>query len=161
MLTAVLMMVLCGTVYGARPFTVEGLSDYETVEVVASWWPDPNGGLGVLFATDSSTAKGTDENFAIGPCITFSLSKAAASLLGTVLPAVTVPEDIPVEVYGRGAVTWDINNDGLMTFRGATGIVLTENATVQPAVWAEYVKPEGGDRELRALFGVTVRLGKQ
>lgn len=143
-------------------WSVDGGFDYETVQVSASWWPDPNGGVGMLFVTDSAVSEDTGDNYALGACATFRLDAAYRAALGTILPALEVP-DIPLTTYGRLGVTWDINDDGDATFLVATGAMLFPDRFVQPTIWAEWVRPEGSadeDKELRALFGVTIWLGK-
>ena len=166
MLVAVLC-VLCSTVYGldlgSNRFTVDGAFDYETSQVAASWWPDPNGGIGVIAVTDSSISGETQDNYAIGPCVTFSLTEAYRALFSTVLPAINLPADVPFAMYGRLGLTWDIDDDADLSFIGATGIMLMSDSTFQPTIWAEYVVPEGSadeEQEVRTMFGVTIWIGK-
>lgn len=143
--------------------TIDGAFDYETVQIAASWWPDPNGGLGVLFVTDSAISEDTGDNFALGACATFRLDEAYKSLVGTILPALELPS-VPLTTYGRLGVTWDVNDDGDMTFVAATGAMLFPDRIVQPTIWAEYLRPEGSaneEPEARAMFGVTIWLGWQ
>lgn len=143
--------------------TLDGAFDYETVQLAASWWPDPNGGLGVLFVTDSSISEDTDDNFALGACATFRLDEAYKALVGTILPALEIP-NVPVTTYGRLGAMWDVNDEGDMTFLAATGAMLFPDRMVQPTIWAEWLVPEGSadeEREVRAMFGVTIWLGFQ
>lgn len=156
-IVALLIVAPC---YGAK-WTIEGAFDYEDVQLAGSWWPDPNGGVGILFRTDSAVTEDTEDNFAIGPQATFQLDKAYRAIFGTVLPALTLP-DVPLTTYGRIGLTWDMDG-GDMTFILGTGAMLFPDRTVQPTIWAEYVRPEGSsseDQEVRALFGVTIWLGR-
>lgn len=141
--------------------TVEGAFDYETVQLAASWWPDPNGGVGLLFVTDSAISEDTGDNFAVGACTTFRMDAVYRGLFGTVFPALEVP-DAPAETYARLGVTWDVNDDHDATFIAATGVMLFPDRIVQPTIWAEYVRPEGSadeKAEARAMFGVVIWLG--
>jgi len=162
--TAVLC-VGCSPVYGSSwgTVTLDGAFDYETSQVAASWWPDPNGGIGVIAMTDSAVSEDTENNYAIGPCVTFSLTEAYRALLATVLPSVPVPDGVQIGMVGRLGMTWDINDDADLSFIGATGVLILPERTICPTIWAEYIVPEGSadeDREVRAMFGVMVRLGK-
>ncbi|MEN6336616.1 MAG: hypothetical protein ABFE01_20370 [Phycisphaerales bacterium] len=155
-----LVVVPCWGSMDLGTWTVDGAFDYEDVQIAASWWPDPNGGVGLLFVTDSAVSEDTGENFALGPVATFRLDEAYRKILGTVLPAIDLP-DVPLTTYGRIGVTWEINDSADMSFLLATGAMLFPDRFVQPTIWAEWVRPEGSadeQPEVRALFGVTIWL---
>ncbi|RPH81082.1 MAG: hypothetical protein EHM80_03430 [Nitrospiraceae bacterium] len=155
---------LCGQMASGALFTVDGAFDYESATLALSWWPDPNGGLGLMAVTDSVIEDDTWSNIAVGPVVTFQLTKPLLAVLKTILPMVDVPNDVPAQLYGRFAGTWplDRNEEGghRATFYASTGVLLTEHRIIQPALWATYEKQEGEQQELRMMAGVVVWLGK-
>ncbi|MFH0981905.1 MAG: hypothetical protein V2A79_10230 [Planctomycetota bacterium] len=149
--------------YGAL-FTIGGAFDYETAQLDALWWPDPNGGAGVMMMTDSLIAETTSENFAVGPCVEFSLTGLTDTLWDTILPGDWKPSDANLaEAFGKLAILHETEDGGGWVGIVAAGWRFLPGRTIRPTIWTEYLRPEGSsnlDMEVKVLAGVTVWLGK-
>ncbi len=147
----------------AAKFSLEGVFDYETAETALLWWADPNGGLGVMVSTDSSIPESTENNFAVGPCVEFTLDPIYQGLLATVFPFLPDLPDVPLTTFGRIGAQWELSDGGDFIGSFATGIRLAPGKWIQPTIMVERVQPEGSaniDAETRFLVGATVWLGK-
>lgn len=157
---AVILGILWMATAQASEFTLDGAFDYETTETSALFWPDPNGGVGVLVVSNSAIAEETEDNIAIGPKVEFLIDPILKGAFGTILPWVDIPDNIPVKFYGFAALTWELDGEHSMAGRLGTKACLLPDRMIQPTFITEYVMPEGGaaeEQELRALFGVTIR----
>jgi hypothetical protein len=88
----------------------------------------------------------------------------AQELVDRVLPGPWQPlAGAPAQLYGSLALLWEVEGGDLLFLPGLE-LRFFPGRRVQPAVWLEFLQPEGGsqvDQDFKAVFGVVGHLGKE
>jgi len=137
-------------------FKVEGMFDYEIAQTTAFMNLDENGGVGVLFITDSFIPENTEDNMCIGPVAEFKLDKAYKAFFSTVLPWLDLDPNLPATFYGFAGATWETANDHDMLGVLGTKVILFPDRKVSPVIMLEALKGESDSTDIHTLFGVQI-----
>ena len=168
----VLMFLVCSVASGQvewidkinLPFEAQGVFDHNTGQLSFVCTPDADSAVGVFVLSGSYVEDRHWDNIVIGPKVNFRLDAAYEAILSTVMPWITVPDDIPFELYGFGGFGWEIGGDHNILGIIGTEARLMPGRRVQPTMCVEWVQPENSS-EMQSLtlflFGTVIHLGNQ
>jgi hypothetical protein len=114
--------------------------------------------------TDSIIPKGTRQNVAVGPELTFFIGNAVGMAVDAVLPGDWNPlENGPVQIYGVMDFLWQTDG-GKFVFIPSTQFRLLPKFWLHPFIQVGYTLPENGSgvkEQLLTTFGALIELGKK